>query len=230
MLNKHNLRVARFASKESSRYTLQAILVEPSATVATDGHTLVWVSTPTDKPEDFPVVDGAPKPTREFAPFLLALDAAAAIEKALPRKSTIPVLMNAAISTEPNGDGASRPVITVTDLETPQVFRPGKVDGRFPQYENVMPKEDAKPVFTIELDAAKLEALSKAFREFTHESNPQHHTVRIEFYGADKAVRFDANNCGQGMTGLLMPHKAGEKRPERTYGWKPEEKPSKEQE
>ena len=203
MLNKYNFKVREFASKEQSRYTLQAIQVTREATVATDGHKLMWVSTPAVEAKDFPVVPGAPPATNEFDPFLLDSDTAKIIERALPRKDTYPVLLNAALGYEVRDNLASMPVVTVTDLQTPQSFRPRRVDGTFPNYEAVIPRGEVKVRFAV--NAGYLAEIAKFAKDFTGDS--QCHKVVVTVYDKHTAIRFDAHNSDtdQGMTALLMP-------------------------
>ena len=102
MLNRHNLNIARLAAKDESRYMVTGVRVSPSETIATDGRQLTRVTTPKFKADDFPVKDGF-KPTTTFEPFILPAQSALAIAKALPKKSTLPILLNAAIGEHRGG-------------------------------------------------------------------------------------------------------------------------------
>ena len=212
MLNKHNLKVAEFVSNEKSRYTLDAILVTDKATVATNGHYLVWVSVPTQhKAKDFPVIDHAPQVTDEHPPFLLGREDAARILKALPRKQSIPILECAGVVVK-----GTQPIVEVTDLDCPQVFRPRPPEGKFPEWENVMPKEE--PVAQFAVNAAYLAKLAKFAAEVNSDD-----TVVISFWGADKPIRLECadRDSEQGMTALLMPVvlEGAKNKLRRTYGW-----------
>ena len=207
MLNKHNLAIHQFATKEASRYAINAIHVTPKETVATDGFILARVSTPKRDPANFPPVEGV-KPSATFKPFNLPVDAARTIEKAIPKKSTLPILSNVMIDGEATDAKAKDgmpdcAVLAVSDLENPQVFRPRKDEGNFPKWETVIPKrEDAK--FAISLDARLLTKLTQFAAKFA--ADDRVHEVRIRFYGADKPVRLDAQGeDGQEWTGVLMP-------------------------
>lgn len=214
MLNKHNLKVAEFVSNEKSRYTLDAILVTDKATVATNGHYLVWVSVPAQhKAKDFPVIDHAPQVTDEHPPFLLGREDAAKILKALPRKPSTPILECAGVVVK-----GTQPIVEVTDLDCPQVFRPRPPEGKFPEWENVMPKEE--PVAQFAVNAAWLAKLAKFAAEVDSGDNPM---VVISFWGPDEAIRLEcADRDGeQGMTALLMPvvWEGAKANLRRTYGW-----------
>lgn len=205
MLNKWNLKVAEFASQEESRYNLKAILVTDKETVGTNGHYLVWVGTPAEhKAESFPVIDHAPKIQDSYSSFLLGVDDAKKVLAALPKKPTIPILATAGVAVK---DG--QPILEVTDLGCPQVFRPRPPDGKFPNWEVVIPNK--KPVFRIAVNAAYLAKVAKMCAEFGNDSRP---SVVMSFYGDAEAIRFDVEGrddryCGgerqQGMTAMLMP-------------------------
>lgn len=225
MLNKHNLTVAQFASKEANRYTMNGILVTPDATVATNGHYLVWCGTePERESEDYPQIEGFKGASDAFKPFVLDRDAALAIAKVTPSKENIPILNHVAVSE----DGSQ---IAVTDLDRPQVFPVRGMTGKFPQYEQVIPKlEDA--VFAISVDASYLAQIARQFAGFV--SDERNHRVTLSFYadslksdeptatvGRDVSghpIRFDGVRDGQGMTAVLMPIRDHEDQ-KGTYGW-----------
>src|SRR6185295_2662869 len=58
------------------------------------GHQLTRVTTPKDHAENFPQIEGMQPATRDFKPFILDRASALEISKALPKKSTIPILEN----------------------------------------------------------------------------------------------------------------------------------------
>ncbi len=206
MLNKHNLSITQFATRDESRYSLAGILVTPKETVATNGFTLAKVTTPKGlKVENFPVTPGV-KPSTTFKPFNLPLDAADTIRKAIPKKCSIPILDKVMIDgkatdAKPTDGTPDYAVLAVNDLENPQVFRPIKMSGQFPKWETVVPKrKDAK--FAICLDARMLAKIAAWAAKF---GDPRAPEIRIRFYGDTESVRFDArNDAGQEFTAILM--------------------------
>lgn len=204
MLNKHNLNVAEFATKEESRYTLSAIQVTPEATIATDGHRLVHVTTPKEDPANFPQVNGV-HPTREFTPFLLHRDHALKILKTLPSKSVFPILKYAVIGTESEDNGRAV-IATVGDLDNPQVFQPRKLDGKFPDWTLILPKKE-NAVMAIAVNGRYLATLAKAAAEFTEDTRNEQITLYL--YGPNKQFLIEALNSdtGQVWTGIIMPQK-----------------------
>lgn len=234
MLNKANFLVTEFASKEESRYALTAIQVRPEATVATNGHYLAWISTDSADPQNFPVVEGFEGGQKHFKPFLLDVESAKAIAKALPRKTTIPVLQYAAVhvngvtvespdgtKTQDQDKGIQSVSLAVTDLERPQVFRPRVPEGQFPKFEQVIPDWEKDVAFEISVDPAYLATIAKSALDF--QKGKAKPILRMKFYTPDKAIRFDAtNDNGQGMTVVLMPMR-DEKDLPGTYGYKERE-------
>lgn len=212
MLNKWNFEVARFASKDTSRYTFNAILVTDKATIATNGEYLMWVSTPPEmKANDFPAIDHAPAAQDTWKPFLLATDDAVKIAKAIPKKSTIPILSTAAVAVKDD-----QPIIMATDLQCPQVFRPRVPTGTFPNTDAVMPKK--APVVRVCVDAIKLERIAKFAAEFA--KGRVEAPLYMSIYGDGEAIRFDMgnDNTNQGATALLMPMRGSED-VKYSYGW-----------
>jgi hypothetical protein len=207
MLNKHNLNVAKFICKDSSRYNLSAIYVKPEATVATNGHYLVWCSSDSVSSKHFPVVPNFAGAQDTFKPFLLDAAKANEIAKAVPKKSKIE---NVAVNVEQNELGETQATFAVTDLESPQVFSAKSESGQFPNYDTVVPKwENAK--FRIALNAAYLAKIAKAFEQFSEKPS---NLVVLSFYGSDEAMRFDGTRNGQGMTAVFDAHPWG-RRPTR---------------
>lgn len=200
LINKHNLAIADFASKEESRYTLKAIHVSEERTAATDGHALCVVSTPKNtKPENFPAVQGfTPNGSHSF---LLGVDLAKKIEKSIPKDRFIPAINHAAATADEDGNAS----IAVNDLRSSgaQVFRQSKMAGSFPVSTDQVLKME-KPTIRIRLDARLLAKVAKAAAAFADDAN---HTVLLSFTTADRAMLFEANNSetGQTMQGAVMP-------------------------
>src|SRR5437762_4166444 len=133
LYSKQNFEIAKMASKEENRYTLQAILVTPDETVVTDGHRMARVSTVNSGIilEHFPIVPGW-----ETAPgqrFLFPADAALKVAKLMPVKQTIPILNYAAplkIVQPIEGKTTAQSVGFVsTDLESPSAVQGGEPRG-----------------------------------------------------------------------------------------------------
>jgi len=198
LLNRSNLETAKLCDADESRYALQHVLVTDKETVVSNGHYLVRVGLPDGKPENFPIVEGlsANGSNRNcLVPREMALDAL----KALPKKNTIPIINNAALSVT-DGEGA-KVTLAVTDLDTPKVLQTKEPTGsRFPAYEAILCK--GEPEFEIVLSADYMERLCKLAKAYNGSG-----AARFSFYGKDKAMRIStkANYTGQSFEAILMP-------------------------
>lgn len=204
MLNRNNFEVEKYASRETSKYSLHAILVQPDATVATDGHTLIWMSVPEFEPGNFPSIDGFGEATNKYHTFMLNGDTARKIAESLsrPGTQTIPILETAAVSED--GD---RRAIAVTDLENPLIFPVSKVEGSFPNYGAVIPHPK-----NIKLRVAvNPEYLRRIAETAIRLQRNGAKMVIISFQDQQSALRFDAvNGQEQSMTAMVMPMKFDE--------------------
>jgi hypothetical protein len=224
LLNRKNLLATKFTAQEESRYTINGILITENETVGTDGHILARVSLPTDVyVQDFPTIEGFTP--NGFKSAVLPSKTAQELEKAIPKSKYQPILNHAAVTEH---DGKLQ--LAVTDLESPRVITARPVEGTFPNWQAVFepPTQEVnyKMVDKLKVETAELEAnlhqrvpvpvstditlsaellkrLADAVSKFSDkDSSP----VRLRFYGADHAVRFDAvNSDGQELNGLLMP-------------------------
>jgi hypothetical protein len=202
MLNKHNLNVYKACSKEESRFTLNGIYVSPTRTAATDGCRLLACTMPTNCAIESALQVPGCTNTAEFKPFLLPTAACVEIGKAIPRKTTLPVLEMVQIGSESDGD--TRAVLAAGDLENVRVFHPQKLPGNFPDIDRVIPLQE-KTEFSIKLNAKLLKEMAEQFEKFSDGLHLQ--CVTMSFTTPDNAVRFDGFNgtTGQNLVGVLMP-------------------------
>ena len=209
LLNRANLAVVEAATKQESRYALNGILCDVDGTTATDGYMLCHVSPPPGSvAANFPTWPGAERPTEPIRRFVLPSDSAREIAKALPKKSTIPILKTAMVCADTNVNGKA--AIAVTDLEARRVFQPDKVDGQFPNWQAVIPKHNAESpaTLTIALDGDLLERVIKVARALKAEAGDTRGPVRLEFSFSDAqsaAKIMAANSEGQELTAVVMP-------------------------
>ena len=209
MLNKHNLSIYKLASKEKSRFTLNAIRVEKTRTAVTDGWTLMTVDTPLElKAESFPDVNGY-KPIDDFKPFNMPATVAADVLKAIPAKSTIPILRTAAVCENPhaNEEGHKNEVTVLTtdlDRHRPVTF---KHAGNFPDIDRVIWKSE-EAEFAINVNARLLadvlDLIAKMNNSKRDVSEPPDCVLRFKTNG--EAIRIDAKTDeGQPVIALVIP-------------------------
>jgi len=199
LLNRTTLSLAKLASAEESRYTLCAIAIERSLAAVTNGHYLVTVTHASTVGENasYPETPGLePRDVAENETVLVHRDAALAALKAIPKKSMIPILGNAALG----ADGK----LYVNSLDSVQSFK-SDVSGRFPNWRMVMPSGAVK--FETGVDARYLKRLAEYFIENAGVRAEAPVPIRMTFYKDEgTAMRFDgATADGQQITAVLMP-------------------------
>jgi hypothetical protein len=194
LLTKSELALAALASKDASRYTLQAIAVDKQETVVTNGHYLLAVEHTAQPDSDFPAVDGAVPASPNGKPILLTAESATAALKALPKKTPIPTLDNALLAE--NGK------LVTTDLTNTQTFA-GHVEGTFPNWQMVV-NQDKKPKAQVVLSAQYLKLIAAYLEK--HGKGEDSTPVRITVYDDSTAVRFDCRTeDGRNILAVLMP-------------------------
>ena len=162
VISRNTLKIAALAtSDDTSRYTLNAVRVEPDGRcVATDGHILVIAKDGSATPDaDFPVVPGLPENVNGSAGAVhIPTGIISRLIKAMPTKSTLPILTMARIGATPDGQAYA----AATDLEAPTVAKIAELNGQFPQYERVMVKDGQRAhVIKLTLSAEILATLAK---------------------------------------------------------------------
>lgn len=200
LLTKANLELAKLASQQEPRFTLNAIHITPTETVVTDGHILATLATSALKSDDFPC--GERTVMDDWKPFNLDAKLALDLAKHLPRKTTIPVLSCAAIS-----DGDETVTVIATDLEQEWNAQAKRNGANFPDYKRVI-WDPAEATFAFNLNAANL-AVILSFIEKLNGSkrgvaNPPECIMR--FKSATQAVRIEAKSPeGEAFLALIMP-------------------------
>ena len=216
LLNKNSLDcISTFASSDPTRCMLQGVHVEASGNlIATDGH-ILGILTPSDSPEDkdFPAIGQSPGEVPALVPCTLAIDGVKALAKAIPAKARLPILKHALLDhTATNANGKA--VFHVTDLDNHQVINVAKLDGTFPNYVAVMPKEP--PVYRIVFNAELLKRLAMA--ALTLGKDQRETAIELEFSasGLTAMTARSTNNHGQTLTAVVMPYRGT--RPREEYG------------
>lgn len=206
MLNRHNLTIAKLASKEESRFALTRIRITPERSEVTNGHYAVTVTAPPFDAADFPERQGTPRALDHFEPFTIAADSALKAVKGHPagKSASIPILATTAVGLTADGN----PALVATDLEQVQVteVRDGK-DAAFPDFDRVFPAPDTV-TFAMELDAAYLLALLQTIVDFKgRPKNGQRCPVTIRIHENGRRIfgLSASNDEGQQLRAVLMP-------------------------
>lgn len=195
-LNKNNLLIADCASKEDGRYILQTVRIEKHRTIATDGKILIRVSTPNLDKEQIPAIQGIEKSDTQIKPFLLPANECLKIAKSVPKVKSLPILNHIFVDTEKTNQNGFA-VLGQTDLDTSPVYQVRKIEGDYPDIEQVSPKD---PVLTIRFNPEFL------IRVLRHAQRINQESVELKFYAPDKPVSITSRGeDGQTMRALVIP-------------------------
>lgn len=191
LYNQNNLNCAKIASKREIKPELASVFFTKDKTVATDGVRLLEVGVPSNvNVAEWVKVDGITA-MRGCKPFMVNAKMLADKVK-LPKRASLPILECATISHI--ADGHFVEFIT-TDLETTSRNRVAKVEGNFPNYEQVFPT--GEPVAEITINAESLAGLLEVMGKLENK-------VKISFYGKNKAMVLGCKDSKQVARGMMM--------------------------
>ena len=119
----------------------------------------------------------------------------------MPTNHNFPVLDNIAVDTkETNKNGCA--ALAVTDLETPTVFKPQKLDGDFPDYEKVIPKQEPKQL--VGLGVPQLEKAIKTLKALGADQ------LKMSVYDELDPIKLEGTTeAGDTITAVIMPRRLG---------------------
>jgi hypothetical protein len=164
IIRRETLNVALAATTaDDTRYYLNAVQADPAKhhVVATNGHILLVATEANPWPDcDYPTILGAEYHDEPATPVLIDADTCRSLIAAMPKKSSLPILTCAQLST--NGSPSTF-TVAATDLKARSVTVIDMAESRatFPTYERVMPKLD-RPSVNVILAVDVLEQLIKA--------------------------------------------------------------------
>lgn len=193
--------IAPFVSKDDTRPILGSVHVHTDHIVATDSYRLARIWFEGMGANDFPKIgDMSPMEgtldgvNLDGKTFLKALGSIPAKKKRGFRGSVLPILNNvAAIESGPHNV-----VLGVTNLDESTMFVARRIEGAFPNYEDLFPKD--KPQAVVALNASFLGDMAKAVKEFGADH------VLIETRTPLKPVIFRAKNAQGGrFEAIQMP-------------------------
>jgi len=190
LYNKHNLAVAKIASKSGTREELASVFFSKDKTAATDSFRLLEVSVNKSvKTEEFPQVEGV-SAMRGCNPFLVSAKQVAELK---PKGAKhLPITEFVAVKHLDD----KRVEFLTTDLESSQVKQARRVDGKFPDYKQIFPTGEA--VAEVVVNGEKLAELLKVMAALKDE-------VRIKFFGKEKPLVFECATTEQSARRLIMP-------------------------
>lgn len=177
----------------------------PASAAATDGKILAMASWDEPNWKEYPV-DGIGFDPKPFEGFSVTIDTKDCRELAkLPTKNVVkPILGNVAIDEQNNGLGETTAM--ATDLDTTREYKFKPIEGTFPDYRMVLPKDS--PQATIKLDIRQLERAVKIFKDtFGIRKNDSiaESGVELEIFSPDKPAKMTMAKNGLDVTVLAMP-------------------------
>lgn len=218
LLNRNNLEIAKFCSKDITRPLLQKLRILPGRTEASNGVVLVRVTIPQAEDDDFPKINGftVTKKSKRKEVLVEGKDIAR-ITKDIPKVNTLPILAHAQVDFH-GSNGSLRVATTNLDTSTIREYRTPD-DTPYPNTDKIMPgHKDCvsgtpafnkdEPVFTIGFDAQLLASVLTEAAKY----QPITHGVKIEFYGYKCGARITAHSSdtGQDFEALVMPSRLAE--------------------
>lgn len=200
LLNQKAFKLINAASTDPTRPNIAGVyLDEDGSAIATDGHMLVRFvdPCPTD-PKDYPVMEGCdPTSDGKLKPVLIPRDTCQQILRAIPKKTTMPVLQTVALDVEKTNETGA-PVLGINDLSSQQVFRPRKEDYGYPEYKKVVPTNKAKAEIGLAINL--LERFCKTMKALDVRY------VKFEIREPTEAITFEATTSnGEKVNGAIMP-------------------------
>lgn len=188
--NQNNLNCLKVTSKNYTRPELACVFFKEDKTVATDGYTLVEMSTPLGfTTKDYAIVNGK-RAMRGCKPFLADRESLKSIK--LHKNAPMPVLSTFSISHR------DEKKIEFMLPGTPAIQEGKTVDGKFPDYERVFPQ--GNPVVEITLNVDYL----KNVIEVMGALNSQ---VTFKVFGSELPVVLECSTQNQYARGMVMPIK-----------------------
>lgn len=194
MFNKTNFRISALLPKDGF---LTHLHLTDQFTEVTNGHYLIRVDAiKSFNYEDLPKVDDI-EPTVGPVECLVTADTAKAIEKAIPKMRTLPMLEHAWIGGNGNKDTTT---FITTDLETETpITSINPQDVRYPKTDEIWPKGD--PEFEI---AFNPDYMSKLCQQYVKAGITK---ITLAIHGDKQAMKLTGTNTEkeQEVKALLMP-------------------------
>jgi hypothetical protein len=211
-LNKQVLGLAPLVSESATRPTLHSIHIEADKAVATDGHQLTMVTLPRQSRDAAPAITGM-EHAATWPNFMLPPETATEMAKAIDNKAakSLPACGFVYVGGATDGKQVQ---LGVTDLHRPKVTTVPAVDGRYPEYQRVVPNA-AESDYQIAFDARLLKRVIDYACKFSDDnivpvkfSFWRHRKANGEFTPHAAVLEADNRETGQRMTSVVMPCKA----------------------
>ncbi len=195
--------LTKLAATEGGRFAMNGVLLEITPegyrAVATNGKVLgVIEGPPVDTFAEYPALPGLAQAANGATSGIIPSDAWAAGFKMIPKRA---VRINPILNSLACILGKNEVNFGATDLESAPTSYNRLLEGRFPDYRQVFPKND--PVVTITVDPRLLIEVLKVAAAVADADNCQ---VTLSIVTPKVPMRVEAKNgTGQSFQGLIMP-------------------------
>lgn len=202
MLTKKTLLVRTFAAKGDSRPEISGVLTFKGGAAATDSYCLAEIRMKSPLPaSDFPLLPESPAPQDLDENLILPAAFVAELAKSISSKPTLPALDCAAYCGK---DKDGNPIFLTTDLETSQEHKTRAIEGHWPDYLKLIPKQE--PTAKISISPELLLKAAKLLSAFNKKGAglPR---VELSIYGATDPVMLTSETSDHKAMVLVMPIK-----------------------
>jgi DNA polymerase III sliding clamp (beta) subunit (PCNA family) len=189
MLDRDSLAIRHAASTDEGRYQINCVKIDEKQSVATNGSIMAVCRHPEFSPLDYPAGTYA---TATLADALIPLDALDRADKAIPKKSHIPILATARIAL---GDTCE---LVAGDIGSPSKIETRRIDGSFPDWQRMWPRTE--PTMIVTFDLALLNQLVKSAGP-----SAKGKLITLGLTDAKSVMQVLINDVESRWRGILMP-------------------------
>jgi len=196
--------LAHVCAKSRDRFAMQGVHLSVAdgayGACATDGRRLVLVTGPVGEGAlDYPAIpELVASPPSEAAAIIPAREWRHAFRVAPRGRAAGPSLL-ACVAVHL---GKDRSILASTDGRTRHVAAVANLEGRFPEYDKILPAGDPEPTSRLFVNPEHLAGVLALAERFRDEKTPK---VTIELYGPRRPVAIRTSNGRQHFLGLVVP-------------------------
>ena len=196
LITKEKLSLAKYVERDTRQQSLENLYFDKNKAIACNGHFLIQVEDTPPSQEEFPLIEGMDSTGYVPDKILVSIHTATRVFKNIPTCRKIPVLQNACVETDMEGNIR----FGITDLESSMVVRQRKIEGHYPGVNKAIPIDT--PQATIIIDIQYLRKVVSALSEFTKRGR-----VEVSLHGHDGPMICRCEKDAAIMTTVIMPLK-----------------------
>jgi hypothetical protein len=191
MYNKHNLAVAKIASKSKIKPALAGVLFTDKCTVATDSFRLIEITVPTNvNIADFPTTNKIIETTQAL------VDAESILKIKLPKSKHLPIVEHLIVQNVK--EGKTELITTDIDEQSINTKEVNNIQDGFPDYKQIIPQ--GRPTASVTVSAKFLSEVLTILGDLNTRTE-----VTLELRGENEAIIIRSKNDVQEGLGIVMP-------------------------